>query len=129
MIFGTVGWPITKIPPPSARQCANEFGAIPCEESWDMTDKPCRPNPKTPSTAPSDVAKIPVSIVLQLLHNSINQWSYLREWNDSVTLKKKKEAKGKYTKKMITYPNTTEVETFNDFVSVRNVSKWIKSDT
>ena len=49
---GMTGVPKAKIPPPSppARQCPKEFGAIPCDEIWEMMDILCLPSPIIPSS-------------------------------------------------------------------------------
>lgn len=60
------------MPPPASsplKQWENAFGATPCEESCEMTDIGCCPNPKIPSTALSDFVKSPVCEVLHLFHD------------------------------------------------------------
>lgn len=69
-MFGSTISPRTNMPPPPFspfKQWENTLGAIPCEASWEMTDIPCCPNPKIPSTALSDFTKSPVWEVLQLV--------------------------------------------------------------
>ena len=68
-MFGSTISPRTNIPPPPFspfKQCENTLGATPCEASWEITDIPCCPNPKIPSTARSGFTKSPVCEVLHL---------------------------------------------------------------
>jgi len=72
-MFGSTISPRTKTPPPLLspfKQWENTLGAIPCEESCEITDMPCCPNPNIPSTALSDFVKSPVCWMLQLFHST-----------------------------------------------------------
>lgn len=76
-MLGSTISPRTKTPPPvlsPLRQCENTLGAIPCEESWEITDISCCPNPNIPSTALSDFVKSPLCWLLQLLDSQCNDY-------------------------------------------------------
>lgn len=72
-MLGSTISPRTNIPPPVSspfKQWENTFGATPCEDSCEMTEIPCCPNPKIPSTALSVFCKTPEAKVLHLFENS-----------------------------------------------------------